>query len=119
MNGQRSFTRSVAVTAGSTATTEALEWWPQKLRGYMSLQLIITGDGTLQVDYQSSNDGQNFGVPEGVSALATGLTKTSGPGGDGIVILAIHPIASSYIRFLFTETGSSDDLALTVYPFMK
>ena len=40
--------------------------------GKFSLQLAVTGDGTVSVDYLLSNDGQTFRRPEGVSELATG-----------------------------------------------
>ena len=81
--------------------------------GKFSLQLAVTGDGTIKVEYQLSNDGVTYSIPEGVSELATGLTKTSGPESDGKVMIVFEPGASRYIKIRVTETVASADAAVT------
>ena len=81
--------------------------------GKFSLQLAVTGDGTISVDYLLSNDGQTFRRPEDVSELATGLTKTSGNESDGKVMIVFEPGASRHIKIRVTETGASQDAAVS------
>jgi hypothetical protein len=85
--------------------------------GDFSLQIEVTGDGTAKVEYQVSNNGTNFYTPEGASAIFTSFTKTSGTTGKAIDGFA--PELGRHIRFLATETGTSDDIVISAWLAMR
>jgi hypothetical protein len=74
-----------------------------------TIQLAITGDGTIKVEYLASNDDENFVTPDSVSEIATGLTKT--PGNE---IYAFTVPAVKSIKIKITETGTSDSVGVSV-----
>ena len=78
--------------------------------GYGSLHLVLTGDGTLQVDavYSPLNDGSTtFVIPEGVSALATDLTA-----GQCCIPLTELKLGK-FLKLLLTETGGASTITVT------
>lgn len=76
--------------------------------GFFSLQIIMTGSGTLQGEYLLSNDGVNFVTPTGVpdSPIFTGFTA-------GIDMFSFEPMLCRYLRILLTETGEEDPVVVT------
>lgn len=73
--------------------------------GNFSLQLEVTGDGTLKAEKKLSNDGDNYLIPEGDVAFLTGITKTSGPGADGKIIDGFSSDVANFLKIILTETG--------------
>ena len=104
---------SETVAAGSTATSDAIALGGRG--GYFAIQEEITGDGTLKLEYLVSLDGENFLEPSEADDIATGQTKTSGPGSDGKDIISFEPALSPWIKIKATETGTSDSVTLTAY----
>ena len=101
------------IDASGSYTTSVIDL--AQTRGYFSIQYEITGDGTLILSYTMSNDGTNYLLPSGSSTIATGLTKTSGPGGDGKDILPFTPPVAKFIKFVATETSTTDSATITMY----
>jgi len=104
---------SQSVAAGGSATSRKIDL--KRTRGYFSLQYVLTGDGTVTLSYELSNDGNIWIFPStcGDSFPLTGLTKTSGPGGDGKDIVPVKPIIARFIRFKVTETGGANGVTIS------
>ena len=83
--------------------------------GNFSLQLEVTGDGTLEVEKVLSNNGADFLVPEGDVGvpILTGITKTSGPGGDGKLMEGFSSDVAESMKILLTEKGGADPVTVT------
>ena len=81
--------------------------------GYFSLQLSVTGDGTLKAEFLMSNDGTTFSEPESASDICSGIVKTSGPGSDGELITQFTPDIGRYMKIKITETGTSNSVTVT------
>jgi len=81
--------------------------------GNFSLQVTVTGDGTAKVEYEVSNDGTNYRTPSTASDIVTAHIKTTGSSGLEHYDLSSHIEMCRYIRFKVTETGTSDDIAIT------
>lgn len=109
-NTYRIFT-STAVSAGGSATSGAVDI--SNARGYFSIQYAVTGDGTLKLTYQLSNDAITWITPSSATEIATGLTKTSGPGSNGKDIVTFSPEMAKYIQIVATETGGANSATIT------
>lgn len=101
------------IVASGSYTTSAIDLYG--VRGYFSIQYAITDNGTLTLSYLLSNDGTNYLLPSGSNVIATGLTKTSGPGADGKDILPLTPPVARFLKFVATETSTTDDVTITMY----
>lgn len=105
----KDFTFTQSIIASGSYTTDAIDLDANYgINGYISMQLIVTGDGTIQVDYLLSGDGVNFISPTGASSITTNFTKTSGTDADGKDYFSITPPVTKYIKFKFTETGTAN-----------
>jgi len=101
---------ATTILAGATAYSQVFNIIDKD--GYFSLQLAITGDGTLSVSYEISNDGITYRTPQGVSSLLTGLTKTSGGSSDGKIIYQFNPHFGKFLKIKLIETGNSNTVAI-------
>lgn len=87
--------------------------------GFFSLQVAITGDGTVKLGYIVSNTGEDFTAPEGEYSgsnfveIMSGLTKTSGPGSDGKVLIQFSPHFARYYKIVAIETGGANSVTVT------
>jgi len=104
---------AVSVTKNTTSTSRTVELNQAGTSGTFSLQVAVTGDGTLTFKYTVSNDGQTFITPTGFSDIKAGVTKTGGPGGDGKDIYSFSPPIAKFIRITATETGTASAAVLT------
>ena len=102
-----------AISAGSAAVSEHICLDCQFLTGKFSLQARVAGDGEARFDYELSNNLVDFVT--GASSIATGVTKTSGPGGDGKVLFGFTPEIGEFIRIKVAETGSSNPIIISVW----
>ena len=106
-----------SIAASGTSYTDITEL--RFLRGSMSLSTDVTGDGTLSVTPYVSND--PIGVSDASSTwtqpydstgtaivIATGLTKSTGPGSDGQHIHPVEIPPGQKVKFLITETGTAN-----------
>ena len=104
-----------AVMASGTGQSGAVTLQSRsKVEGFFSLELEITGDGTCKAEYQLANSAaSNCRVPENAVAIATNLTKTSGPNSDGKVFLeGWSPGVAKFIKILITETGGANSVTI-------
>lgn len=105
--------------SGSNTPSELVIHDLRGLGGYFSLQVTVTGDGTVKGEYQLSNDCVTFVEPASALDIFTDMTKTGGPGSDGIGFYSFYPEPCRCMKILFTETDDSDSVNvsgfLTVY----
>jgi len=87
----------------------------QDNRNEHGLQYKITGDGTLSLITEVSIDGEDWIA----RTVASGLTKTSGPGSDGKDILSLRLRPSDLFRLKATETESSNSCVLSAWLVQK
>lgn len=83
--------------------------------GYFSLQIQVTGDGTAKFEYLLSNDGTNFLEPSSATDIASGITKTSGPGSDGKDIFSFAPLLANFIQIKVTETAGANSIIISAW----
>jgi len=101
------FMESEVILAGGTKIY-TIDMERYNFTGFFSLQLIMTGTGTLQGEYLLSNDGVNFVTPTGVpdSPIFTGFTA-------GVDMFSYEPMLCRYLRILLTETGGINPVTVT------
>jgi len=110
--GAKTVVASATETSGITDISGA--------SGFFSLQATITGDGTVKLGYIASNDKNDFIAPEGEYSgsnfveIMSGLTKTSGPGSDGKVLVQFSPHFARYYKIVAIETGGANSVTITV-----
>jgi len=105
---------SQSVAAGGYVDSEEIDFVSSDPDGYVSLQIEVTGDGTIKIEPLLSNDAINFLLPSGVSAVTTGFTKTSGPNGDGKDIFTVDlGMLCASLKFRVTETGGVNSATIT------
>jgi len=102
--------RSIAASGGYTSAVLDVG----SAEGYFSLSVSVRGEGTCKINYQASNDLTVWAEPQGVTAVLSGLTKTSGPGLNGKVLDQIAPEFARYLRFCVTETGGAAAVLVTL-----
>ena len=100
------------IAAGGNAVSDAINL--QGIDGYFSIQVALTGDGTAKFEYLMSNNNSDFLEPSSASDIATGHTKTSGPGADGKDIYAFDPDLAKFMKIKVTETGGANTITVTV-----
>ena len=84
--------------------------------GYFSIQATITGDGSAKFELLLSNDGVDFIEPTSATDIATGHTKTSGPGGDGKDIYRVlPPMVARFAKIRTTEAGVNGIVATITF----
>lgn len=105
---------AVEISAGGSEISEVIDLEAYVEYGYFSLQLIVTGDGTLKAEYMISNDKQHF-VTKTAAAdqIVIGFTKTGGPGTDGIDVISFEPEPCPQMRIKLTETGGLSTVTAT------
>ncbi|MBW2094196.1 MAG: hypothetical protein JRI80_04840 [Deltaproteobacteria bacterium] len=103
---------SEEVAANGSALSDAIDVGQNG--GSFSVQVALTGDGTMKLEWLGSLDGQNFLVPNGASEIVTGFTKTSGPGSDGKHIYSFSPSLVKALKLKISETGGLDSITGTV-----
>lgn len=76
--------------------------------GYFSLQLTVTGAGTVKVEYEISNNDADYIEPStATDIVAAGFGVTSGPASDGKTIVSFQPPISKTMRIVITATGTA------------
>ena len=101
---------AVTILAGGTALSDSLDI--SLSGGNFSLQLEVTGDGTIKAENELSNNGTDFLIPEGETPFLTGITKTSGPAGSGKIIKGFSSDVADSLKILLTETGGADPVTV-------
>ena len=89
------------ILAASGSETTVLDFDTKRPQGFASLQMRISGSGTLRIFHESSADGQEWAVANGFSDIVTALTAGS----------AYYPFDlpfGRYLRLNFVETVGSN-----------
>jgi len=107
--------QSIAASGNASQPAEGIDLQRFAQGGNFSVQYLITGDGTLKLEYNLSNDGATYVEPTGASDIGSSLTKTTGPGGDGKDILSFNPMLARYLKIKATETGTAQAAVLTLW----
>lgn len=98
---------SGTILASGSYTTDPME--ASGLDGYFSLQWTVTGDGTMKAEVLTSNDGSFYN--DVCSDITTAQTKSTGISGTNMT--AFDAIPCNFIKIKFTETGTSNTIAVT------
>jgi len=94
-----------------------------KPSGFFSVEVELTGNGTLQLQYSLSNKLDpkiaDFIKPTGISDIVTSHTNNSGPNNDGHNIYQFpvpeQIIFAKWVILKLIETAS-EDITVTIYP---
>jgi len=102
------------VAAGGSLISKAFPL--VNIQGYFSLKAAVSGDGTVKFEYMLSFGDDDFiTFSDTLDVIASGITKTSGPGSDGKDIYPFSPPLASQIKIKVTETGASNAATVTAY----
>lgn len=104
-----------SIAASGNASSIAIDLQRYAMNGFFSVQYLITGDGTLKLEYNLSHDGATYIEPSSASDIGSSLTKTTGPGANGKDILPFSPELSQYLKIKATETGTAQAAVLTLW----
>jgi hypothetical protein len=100
-------TESVASGGTSSQPAEGIDLQRFAQNGNFSLQYLITGTGTLKLEYLLSHDGANYIEPTGATDIGSSLTATTGPDSDGKDILSFKPMLARYLKIKATGSGGT------------
>ena len=103
------------VTASSSYTSAVIPLDGFVRAGEYSLQISVTGDGTCKFEYLLSVNDQDYIEPASGSDIASGITKTSGPGSDGKEIYSFATELARFMKIKVTETGTSDSVVVNAW----
>lgn len=105
-----------AIASGATYTTNPIDIAFLQLKGNVTLQIEVTGDGTLATSFLVSNSWSEIRNPSGdfvkpvsgytITNLST-FTKTSGTGSDGKDQDTIPVNNAQALKFSFAATNDS------------
>lgn len=108
---------AVTTDSAEMAQSENIIISDMQLEGFFALDIQISGDGTAEIWYEvdtAYDDSFSFIRPQSVtetyeqtSLIASGLTKTSGPDGDGHVYISFQPVVCRKMRIIVHETSMS------------
>jgi hypothetical protein len=108
---QKQLFAAEAIALSGTALSVALDL--SKTEGLFRAEYLITGDGTIKIEWLESINGTDY--YDSYADLASGLTKTSGPGGNGKGLIDIDVKLAMHGKILITETGGSDAVAVSLW----
>jgi hypothetical protein len=98
----------IKITTGTIAASGTFTSQPVELvrnEGFFSLQSTLTGSGTAKIQWQESNDGENYNTAS--TDLYTAQTA-------GTIKESFAPQLSKFIRILVTETSTTDSVSLVM-----
>ena len=101
------------IAAGVTVVCPRTVNLRQAEYGIFTLQLILTGDGTLTVTYQLAHDGVHFLTPDTASEIVVDFSDVSGPGTDGVDLVPFDLELAPQLRLKFEETTVTDPVIVT------
>lgn len=106
---------SETISAGGNFVSEAIKLNEVVYQGYFSLQVEVSGDGTCKFEAEESVNGVDFLVPSEATDIASGVTKTSGPGSDGKDIYSFYPLVAGHLKIKVTETGGVNSVTVSAW----
>ena len=107
---------AVTIAASATELSTTIQLSKYKIEGFFSIYYEITGDGTQAFSIaEGIGEGRTPIVPSGTTAFATGIVKTSGPGGNGKGHVDIDPNITKELAISSTETGGANNNLLNMW----
>jgi len=97
------------LTVVASATMDGVPIDLSTFIGYFSLQMVLTGSGTLTVAYELSNSKKAplvWSTPVGATVIASGLTA------DTYMYKVVPYCVAKWMKLTFTETGTSDSVTV-------
>lgn len=113
------------IAASGTFTSREIDINDFKLRGDITLQVKLTGDGTATIEFEQSNNfvpttgSGDFVIPSSGGSITTGFTKTSGSASDGKDLFDLAMFNSQFFRIKVTETGAANSITLDGFLSMQ
>ncbi len=100
---------STTLTVAASGTMYSVPVDITNVIGLFSIQVVVTGSGTLTVAYELSNSEEapfTWSTPVSASSIATGLTA-------GTYMYKVEPqCLGKWLRLSFTETGTSNTVTV-------
>ena len=125
MYGQKVYTGTILASANTN--TDPINLASLNPEGFFSAYVTVTGDGTLKVEYEVTNEWKQqtdgsaptsgFITPAGASDIVTAHTKTSGTSGTDLYQFpaAGEPMFSQWLQLRLTETGGANSVTYTIW----
>ena len=108
----------ITIAASGVWVSPAINMELMQPSGFDSLQVLLTDDGTALIEILGSNRklGQDadFFKPSGTADIVTAFTKTSGEDSDGNDIISFSRPVLGWMKFRITETGTADQIIVTL-----
>ena len=104
-----------SITASGTSTSSALDLGTLAKNGYFSIQLTVSGSGTVKLEYLLSNDGQTFKEPSSGVDITSTFGATSGPDSDGKDVIDFQPEPARWMKIKATEDGTAATAVVTAW----
>ena len=101
------------IAAGVTVVCPKTVNLRQAEYGIFTLQLVLTGSGTLTVTYLLAHDGVHFLTPVTASEIVVDFTDTSGPESDGVDLIPFDLELAPQLKLVFEETTTTDSVTVT------
>ncbi len=102
------FTNTTIPLSGSEYAV--IDFGDNRMRGFISLEVTITGSGTLRIYHESSNTGTNYSTAivngTGASDVVTALTA-------GTAFYQFNAPFGDKCKIWFVETGSANSITVT------
>jgi len=119
--------KNKTIATSGIFTSEAIDIQALKLRGDITLQVEVTGDGTCKFEFSQSNNfiangpnaGGDFQKPVDGFAILDSFTKTSGTDSDGKDVANVSMFNSQAFKIICTETGGADSVTVDAWLSMQ
>ncbi len=113
------------IAAFGTFTSPIININDYKLLGDVTLQVSLTGDGTVKIEFEQSNNFDtngatgDFVIPSSGGLIVASFTKTSGSASDGKDLFDLSMFNSQFFRIKVTETGGANPVVINNWLSMQ
>ena len=111
--------KTKTIAASGSFTTDAIVTSELLLEGNITLQIALTGTGTMKVEWLLSNDYLNeedqgtFIIPTSETAPISSFTASSGVAANGTEFVDLSMTNNNAFKLKFTETGGANAIVVT------
>lgn len=103
-------------SVSNNSSAESVEIPLYLAHGNCSLQIEVTGAGTLDFEYELKNSLTNdYVIPSSGAAIITGITSSSGSNNDGKDHVEFNVGSAIKMKIKATETGGTDPATVTAW----
>lgn len=109
------------IPASGVLTSDFVNTNQRKLMGNISIQIQVTGTGTVKLEWSQSNSFNesngigDFVKPSAGHTIVTGFTAASGSDSNGKDILSVPMINCMYFKIICTETGGANSAVVNAW----